>query len=235
MHDVAALAERLLALPSPVKVASAPVPAPSAPDTHEYAVALRKIAHLIRVEGVTVSHFDLDDVLSGAAVVKIASDETSEEAGKVSTHPVAIEARALAAELRKFASAQRREKIAADERALELAVIAEHEKRASEYVSGHPPAGSGSNPQHTNSSNGIRPGTVVAMGIGGGLAHAAYPEIIKAMKNHEDAAELTRPLAPQIDTKSIAQAIDGANHLADDASNGLHSAYDHLSSLLGTH
>lgn len=133
MHDVVAIAERLLAsAPSQTKVAAAPVLAESSPDADAFAIELRKLAHAIRVEGVTVNHFDLDDVLSGSAVLKIASDAELPPGSAISRSPLAAEARALAAELRKFAAEERRLKITSEQKELESEVVAIHEKRAND-------------------------------------------------------------------------------------------------------
>lgn len=180
MLDVARLAEKLIAdgVPSQTKVANAPVLVVSE-DEHELSIGLKKIAHLLRTEGITVQHLDLEDVLSGAAVMKIAADEEAPMGAALSTHPLAIEARAFAAELRKFAADERRAKIASMELELEREIVAFHEKRASEYANGHQPAGSGENPKKTH---GVGAGTVAALGAAGVGAGLAAPSVIDALR-----------------------------------------------------
>lgn len=129
MHDIASLAEQLLAsAPRVPKVASAPADSPSA---HEYANLLRKIAHAVRAEGLTVSEVDLDDILSGVAMLKIASDEESPAGAAISRSPIAAEARALATQLRKHAADVRRTRVAETQIELERAVVSAHQKLAS--------------------------------------------------------------------------------------------------------
>lgn len=183
MLDVARLAEQLIAdgVPSQTKVADAPVLVVSEGE-HRLSAALKKIAHLVRTEGITVQHLDLEDVLSGAAVMKIAADEEAPMGAALSTHPLAIEARKFAAELRKFAADERRAKIASMELELEREIVAHHEKRANDYVA----RGTGAaNPQKTHGTGGgAGPGAMAALGAAGVGAGLAAPHVIDAMRGN---------------------------------------------------
>lgn len=134
MHDVVAIAEQLLAAPSTVKVADAPVLVVSPPGTHQHTEELRKIAAAIRLEGLTVEEPSIDDVISGAAMGKIAGFVEPQLGVAISVSPIAAEARALASELRKFAADKQRAAVSQLELELERAVIAEHEKLAAAAV-----------------------------------------------------------------------------------------------------
>jgi hypothetical protein len=219
MLDVAALAEKLLAEgpPSQTKVASAPVFV-AVEGEHAYAASLRKIAHLVLTEGITVQHLDLDDVLSGAAVMKIAADEEPPMGSALAVHPLAVEARRWASELRKHAADERRAKIASMERELEEEILAIHEKRANDYLQGHPPMAGGQNPQKTQ-SHGAGPGAMAALGAAGVGAGLAAPHVADRMGSHyqdprsattitsSDGADVSP--APAMPTHPYDQAIDG--------------------------
>lgn len=183
MLAVAALAEKLLAEgpPSQTKVASARAFV-AIEGEHAYATALRKIAHLVLTEGITVQHLDLDDVLSGAAVMKIAADEESPMGSALSSNPLAVEARRWASELRKHAADERRAKIASIERELEAEIVAFHEKRANEYAQEGQRRSSGA-------------GGAIAGGLGiaglGAAGALTYPHIRDAMAGGPTATSAT--------------------------------------------
>lgn len=228
MIDVVAAAERLLAAaPATTKVASAPELTPSEDGAPEFVVLMRKFAHAVRTEGLTVEPITVDEVLRGTFQTKIASDEEPRAGSAVSLSPIAAEARALAAGLRKFAADQRRAQAASLEREIELAVLAEHEKLASEYYTGHMPVGAGQNPQTTGSS-GVMPFLAGAgVGVGGVLA---APHLIAALKGPIPEP----PLPPATDAEAAQQALIRAGKLtADTAGDALHSGGNFLQGIFG--
>lgn len=168
MLDVVAFAEKLLAqAPSTTKVAEAPVLARAADGEHPHALSLRKIAQQVRLEGITVQHLDLDAVLSGAAQMKIASDEEAPVGAAVVRHPLAVELMKAASDLRAFVASERRAKIASMELELERAIVAEHEKRANDFSAA----------QNSQKTHGPGVGTMAAIGAGGIGAGMAAPAI----------------------------------------------------------
>lgn len=221
MLDVARLAEKLISegAPSQTKVADAPTFV-AQDGEHPMAVSLKKIAHLLRTEGITVQHLDLEDVLSGAAVMKIAADEEAPMGGALSTHPLAIEARAFAAELRKFAADERRAKIASMELELEREIVAHHEKVAFGYTHARDYQ---SPPREQVPQHGPGFGTLAALGAGAaGAAALSAPDAAEAL-GPQTTETVSRSFptmgdalrAPEMPAHPYAMKIDGLKDKVD--------------------